>query len=570
MHGVLNIKGSVCALTCVCIFPVFAATYYVDSHNGNDGASGTSTLAAWKTLTRFNAATFQPGDTILFKRGSEFTGLMQVHGSGTSVAPIIIDAYGTSDSLPRIDGGGITDAVLVSGVDYWEINNLEVTNLSATRPTTRRGGVHLQSTGVTRHHIHVGGLYVHDVNGDLTKGAATEGCGILFDGGAFDDLRIENCHLLRTDRNGICQQSSTNTRSTGVVISGNLLEDIGGDCIKLWGTNHGLVEHNVVRGGHMRCPDPAAGLWPFSSDSCVFQFNEVSGMMTCNDGQAFDVDYSTRGTIMQYNYSHDNQGGFMLMCSPGSSYSDQCIIRYNISQNDGISAADYPYPGVGYHEGSIFLIGGQETNGQIYNNTIYVPASENIYLLYVWSWSNGIPANMTFSNNIFWVEGTVTFDLMTGTNFVFQNNVYYGGTGNNFVGRPTDAQAITIKPPLAHPGNADSGWGSLADYAFSAADTRFLGRVMANNGGSDILGNGVPASQQPLVGAVQGLATATVSASYYRLDPQGPWMKITGARGSLVQTIAIGMEKSESAELNVVNTRGQVMIQIYKGLISAG
>ena len=63
---------------------------------------------------------------------------------------------------------------------------------------------------------------------------------------------------MRTDRNGICGRSSFTNRarnwfpSLNVVIRGNLLEDIGGDCIKPWGCDGCLVEYNVVRGGRPR------------------------------------------------------------------------------------------------------------------------------------------------------------------------------------------------------------------------------------------------------------------------------------------------------------------------------
>jgi len=559
------IKAIALVLCSMGVFSAFSATYYFDSQNGNDGYAGTSPTTAWRTLTKFNATTFQARDTILFRRGSVFTGLMQVHGSGSSAYPIVINAYGTETSMPRIDGGGIADAVLMSGVDYWEINNLEVTNLSTTRPTYRRNGVHLLSTGNTRHHIYVKGLYVHDVNGNLTKGGI-EGCGIFFNGGVFDDLLIENCHVVRTDRNGICQESGS--RSTNVIIRGNLLEDIGGDCIKLWGTNHGLVEHNVVRGGHMRCLDLAAGIWPFSSDSCVFQFNEVSGMKTCADGMAFDVDYITRGTVFQYNYSHDNEGGFMLICAPGTSYCDDFTIRYNISQNDGISAANYVRPpGMqGYDQGDIFLLGGKGTNGRIYNNTFFVPSTKNIRMIQSQEWDGGRVANLTFSNNIFWAAGQVSYNLTYTTNLLFENNVYYG----THTGRPTDAYAITVRPPLVNPGNADTGWASLSAYAFTTADSRFLGRIIANNGGFDILGTAVPASQQPLVGAVQGIATSNNREFFFRPQENGPWMKILGERNSSVQTITIGLDKEEQVELKLVNTLGQMLTQLYEGALSAG
>ena len=33
------------------------------------------------------------------------------------------------------------------------------------------------------------------------------------------------------------------------------------------------------------------------------------------------------------------EGGFFLICAPGRSYNEDTIIRYNISQNDGINSA---------------------------------------------------------------------------------------------------------------------------------------------------------------------------------------------------------------------------------------
>ena len=84
-----------------------------------------------------------------------------------------------------------------------------------------------------------------------------------------------------------------------------LLEDIGGDGIKLWGTDGGFIEKNVVRKARARCNDKeaAAGIWPFACDDTLIQFNEVSGHLGTKDGQAYDSDYWCRRTVFQYNYS---------------------------------------------------------------------------------------------------------------------------------------------------------------------------------------------------------------------------------------------------------------------------
>lgn len=470
-----------------------ATSYYVDGDAGSDGRTGTSPEQAWKTLQPVNQTTFQPGDRIFFKGGTRYLGQLKPRGSGAVVAgkivPIVISSYGEG-ARPRIEAEGrFKDAVLLRNVEFWEIQNLEITNHGARREPWRTG-VRILSDGFGRmRHIHLRNLFVHDVNGDLSK--EREGCGIYFEsrGGRqshFDDLLIENCHLLRTDRNGICQLGSS-ARSLRVVIRGNLLEDIGGDGIKIWGSNGALVEHNVIRGGRMRCDDYAAGIWPFASDDTIVQFNEVSGMKGTKDGQGFDADYNCRRSLFQYNYSHDNEGGFFLICAPGNAYNEGTVIRYNISQNDGIDSA------------RVFHFGGGAKNTLIYNNTIYVGPKQHLPLVLFTEWENGNAEGTRFYNNIFYVEGRVTYDWGKSWDTVFENNVFCG----THIAPPLDRKGITNRPPLLNPGAAASGFESLSVYRFRSEAAFPRGKLISNNGGRDILGEPVSASAPPRVGAIE-------------------------------------------------------------------
>src|SRR5215472_16367327 len=49
----------------------------------------------------------------------------------------------------------------------------------------------------------------------------------------------------------------------------------------------------------------------------VFQYNEAYLTRGTRDGEGFDSDYNSRNAIFQHNYSHDNEGGFMLICNDG-------------------------------------------------------------------------------------------------------------------------------------------------------------------------------------------------------------------------------------------------------------
>ena len=87
-----------------------ATTYYVDSATGSESNPGTL-AQPWLSIgagSKVNTVLFQPGDTILFKRGSSWTGFIQpARCGGTEGNPITFDAYGTGPK-PVINGGGIT------------------------------------------------------------------------------------------------------------------------------------------------------------------------------------------------------------------------------------------------------------------------------------------------------------------------------------------------------------------------------------------------------------------------------------------------------------------------------
>src|SRR5579863_1793893 len=81
----------------------FGTTYYVSSSTGNDGNSGTASTAAWQTIAHVNGQTFQPGDSILFRRGDVWNESLVPPSSGASGNPIAFDAYG-SGPAPILTG----------------------------------------------------------------------------------------------------------------------------------------------------------------------------------------------------------------------------------------------------------------------------------------------------------------------------------------------------------------------------------------------------------------------------------------------------------------------------------
>jgi hypothetical protein len=431
------------------------ATFYVDSSAGHDNASGTSVKAAWKTLAKVNTASFRPGDHVLFKAGDVWTGQLAPKTTAASASgpPVIIDRFGEG-AKPRIDGAGqVEDAIRLYNVQNIEIRNLEVTN-HGIKPATRRG-VHISLDNFgTAKHIVISGLYIHDVNGTNGNGDnAKDNGGIIFRTNGnrvpsrFDDLLIERNIVRSVDRSAIAADSyhARRTRwfpSLHVVIRDNYVDDVGGDGIVPWATDHTLIEHNIARNCNRRAGSYNAGIWPWSTDNSVFQLNEASFTRTTLDGEGFDSDYNSRNTLFQYNYSHDNEGGFMLICTPGERNPKENVgntgttIRYNISRNDKTRAFN--------------LTGGEHT--LVHDNVIYVGPGMQTQMLAVTSWQ-GWASDALFRNNVFWVLGETsyghevkrnadgTYELAPGwgpaQGILFRGNRYIGKQLN----RPPDPEA---------------------------------------------------------------------------------------------------------------------------------
>lgn len=412
---------------------ITATTYYVNSETGDDQNSGKSEQKAWKSLWKVNKKVFKPGDIILFAAGTSYTGQLEPQGSGKKGAPIKIDMYGKGNK-PAIHGFGWKDhTLLLHNVEYWEVRNLEITNNGNKRKARRRGVIVSAVDFGDCHHIVLEGLEIHHVNGVYEKKKGG-GSAILWKNGGekvktrFIDLHILNNYIHHCDRNAINSRGNglrTNWHpSLGVIIRGNLIENVPGDGIVPIGCDGALIEYNVIRKGLDVMPvgDAAAGIWPWSSDNTLIQFNEVSDHRAKWDGQSYDADFNCIGSTFQYNYSYNNWGGFMLICNNGNKLgepnnigTEDTKIRYNLSVNDGLR----PYKAHNKRFFSpIFHITGPVKNTEIHHNIIIIPDKpvseiENT-LIEFGDWGNSYPISTVFENNLIRNEQTATI-LTKGT-----------------------------------------------------------------------------------------------------------------------------------------------------------
>ncbi len=104
----------------------FCNTYYI-SNTGNDNNSGLSSQFPFKSIDKLNSINFNAGDSILFKSGNYWEGMFWLKGSGTDLAPIVVDAYGGLEK-PVINGNGYQSCILIYNNDNIVINGIELYN----------------------------------------------------------------------------------------------------------------------------------------------------------------------------------------------------------------------------------------------------------------------------------------------------------------------------------------------------------------------------------------------------------------------------------------------------------
>jgi len=403
------------------------STYYVDPQKGNDSSAGTSQVKAWKSLSKLSSTKLLAGDKVLLRRGSTYNETMVITGAeGTLKQPVTISAYGSGDKPKIVAPDGSKFAVQLLNCTYITVEDLDVTNHGTDAEMRDRMGVnvHLDDFGEARNTV-LRNIDIHDVNGRIWK---NDGAGVALrftiDNktvmNRFNGITVEGCTIRNSSRNGIGFQGNY-TRDNwyphkNVIIRENLIEGVPGDGIVIGECDGALVEYNLVRD----CPNPwgdqhnaACGIWPWSSDNTIIQFNEVSGQKATWDGQGFDSDYNCKGTIIRYNYSHDNEGGFLLICDDGSAHATYSAgntgtrVYGNVSYNDGTRPNKRVKDQVWFSPS--IAVSGPMDDCIVYNNILYVCkrtagiTKQDKRFLNVNDWY-GYPVNVKLESNVFFSE----------------------------------------------------------------------------------------------------------------------------------------------------------------------
>jgi hypothetical protein len=419
---------------------IFATNYYV-SPTGNDQNNGTTTNSPWKTTAKVNVSTFHEGDTISFNGGYQYVGGLYFDNAdkGSSTNPITITSYGNGKAIIEAKSGVVSgNGFFAYNTSGFSIKNINFVSNSSILANSNESGINFYND--LPNDTKLDYIRIHTVEVSGFPNAA-----IIIGGwnnkSGFNDVRIEYAD---THDNGVVGISlygqsfyanknvyvgySKSYHNQGISGAGKNT----GNGIVLGSVSEGMIEKSIAydNGEFCDAAEGPVGIWTYDSDSILIQFNESYRNKTkVADGDGFDFDQNVTNSIMQYNYSHDNDGaGFLQAQGPNTNGHQNTTIRYNISQNDA-RRLDY----------AAIQIWGSVQNTHIYNNTVYLSpssiSSPKAFILSNWTIENQDAHNVYVRNNIFQTTNGIPIlevtdgQLQGGTNISFQGNNYYSSGG---------------------------------------------------------------------------------------------------------------------------------------------
>ncbi len=412
---------------------VQARDYYL-STSGNDAASGIAAASAWQTINRLNSADLQPGDRVYLEGGQIFTGpiIIEPTDAGSAALPVRISSYGSGRATIEAGSG--------SGIISYNAAGIEIANLviiGSNAPATTGSGIYflIEQTNNDLEHIVIEDVEISGFgkNGILI-GSNNTSMG-------FNDLVIRRCLVHDNGYSGIESFGSWpaithqdflieycvvyNNRGDATVTNrhtgnGILVSGVDNATVQFCEAYNNGENNAATAGGPI-------GIWVYDARnvrirSCESHHNKAGGN---KDGGGFGIDGGASNCVIEFCYSHDNEGaGFGLFEYGSPNPWQNNMVRFNISQNDGRKNG---YGGLSFWGADALHPLDQV---QVYNNTIFQSAAGLINgqpsaVQTIGSYMNGVD----LKNNIFYATGNTRLLDITGTpgpaNIIFRNNDYF-------------------------------------------------------------------------------------------------------------------------------------------------
>lgn len=424
------------------------SSYYVNSQTGNDSNSGTIEKP-FQTIAKVNQLKLQAGNSVFFAGGQTFQGNLYLKGiSGTKESPVQVSSYGNGRAIIDAENG---TGLKADSCAWLQLKNLKVVGTDRLKGN-EGSGIELRKTqncsidsvetsgflwsgvkAVGGKNLQITHVYAHDngfsginVESDGQDAGGLEGSW----GKSFHNVYIAHCVA---ENNPGCPVVKNNHSGNGILIGG---------------VTKGLIEYCEAMNNGWDMPregNGPVGIWAYQSDSITIQYCYAHDNKTSakgKDGGGFDLDGGITNSVVQYNYSANNEGaGYGLFQYYGATIWKNNIVRNNFSYNDGRKNGQAGF--------LLWIANGSPepiSDCRIYENTVI-----NCYGHAV-SFEPGDYPRFEFRNNIFVLTnlpGSFVNGSFSGATFT-ENKVWV--TNQNLpLAFPEDKKAVWADPKISIP-----------------------------------------------------------------------------------------------------------------------
>lgn len=350
----MNLRNLLFYMLLMAGLPATATNYYINNRTGNDDKPGNSKELAWKSMINIGKKTFMPGDSILFARGSSYTGGVTLTSSGTANQPIVISHYSVGPDVilktprtaltPIFEKYGAGPAPAFSNPD-WNVLNGNIFRIEGS-------------------YVVIDGLYFHDnVNppGSDKKTKNVQKMGAIYLAFGTHHHVVKNCDFFHTPV-GIKVKSSYS------LITRNYLHDAATMMAYSWGPIAIMIVSGQNEISHNRVENYGAYGGPYGSDGGVIELDGV------------DDNFKANNISIHHNISLNNHG-FLEIAARNV---DSITVAYNLSDDRNQ------------------FIGGGGYKVNVFNNTVVRTREPNVDRYIFWTFNPELTF-LNVRNNIFYI-----------------------------------------------------------------------------------------------------------------------------------------------------------------------
>jgi hypothetical protein len=329
-----------------------ATCYFVNSLIGDDANMGTSKELPWKSLSNLEQDIFQPGDSILFAKGSSYQGGFVFSCSGTEEKPITFSCYSTPADViiktPRKELSPLLVKYGAGPAPYFTNPDWTVLNGNIFR--------------IEGSYIVIDGLYFHDNTnppGSNKNNKNVQKLGVIYLSLGSHHNIVKNCEFVKTP-------VAVKVKGTHNLITRNYIHDTFEPMAASWGPIAIMVVSAYNEISYNRVVNYGSYGGPYGSDGGVIELDGV------------DDDFNAHHIHIHHNISVNNHG-FLEIAARNV---DHITVAYNLSDDRNQ------------------FIGGGSMKLSVFNNTVIRTREPNVDRFVCWTFD---PENtfMDIRNNIF-------------------------------------------------------------------------------------------------------------------------------------------------------------------------